>query len=54
VLTEYIILLGQKYQQVVGSKAKGKKEVNVPSIKSTNPLDNLDCKYILRCTVQYL
>ncbi|KYQ55817.1 hypothetical protein ALC60_05316 [Trachymyrmex zeteki] len=32
----------QKYQQVVGSKAKDKKEVKVPSIKSTNPLDNLD------------
>ncbi|XP_077281575.1 RNA transcription, translation and transport factor protein-like isoform X1 [Temnothorax americanus] len=32
----------QKYQQVVGSKAKDKKEVKVPRIKSTNPLDNLD------------
>ncbi|XP_029174232.1 RNA transcription, translation and transport factor protein [Nylanderia fulva] len=32
----------QKYQQVVGSKAKVKEEVKVPCIKSTNPLDNLD------------
>ncbi|EGI67192.1 PREDICTED: UPF0568 protein C14orf166 homolog [Acromyrmex echinatior] len=33
----------QKYQQVIGSKAKDvKKEMKVPSIKSTNPLDNLD------------
>jgi len=52
---KYIIYLGQKYQQVIGRKAKDvKKEVKVPSIKSTNPLDNLDCKYILRCIVQYL
>lgn len=32
----------QKYQQVVGSRAKDKKEVIVPSIKSTNPLDKLN------------
>ncbi|XP_020282631.1 UPF0568 protein C14orf166 homolog [Pseudomyrmex gracilis] len=32
----------QKYQQVVGSKAKVKQEIKVPSVKSTNPLDNLD------------
>ncbi|XP_011881881.1 PREDICTED: UPF0568 protein C14orf166 homolog [Vollenhovia emeryi] len=32
----------EKYQRVVGSKAKDKKEVQVPSIKSTNPLDNLN------------
>ncbi|EZA51948.1 hypothetical protein DMN91_007532 [Ooceraea biroi] len=32
----------QKYQQVTGSKAKPKNEVKIPSIKSTNPLDNLD------------
>ncbi|XP_018398579.1 PREDICTED: UPF0568 protein C14orf166 homolog [Cyphomyrmex costatus] len=31
----------QKYQKVVGSKVKDKEEVKVPSIKSTNPLDNL-------------
>ncbi|XP_011644390.1 RNA transcription, translation and transport factor protein [Pogonomyrmex barbatus] len=30
-----------KYQQVVGKKAKNKKEIK-PIIKSTNPLDNLD------------
>lgn len=32
----------QKYQRVIGSKVKDKKELKVPSIKSTNPLDNLD------------
>lgn len=41
----YIIyLIGKKYQQVIGSKAKDKKEVKIPNIKSTNPLDNLDCE----------
>lgn len=32
----------QNYQQVIGSKAKNKEQVKVPSIKSTNPLDSLD------------
>ncbi|KAL0122280.1 hypothetical protein PUN28_007188 [Cardiocondyla obscurior] len=32
----------KKYQQITGSKVKDKTEVNVPSIKSTNPLDNLN------------
>jgi len=32
----------QKYQRVVGNKTKDKTDLKVPSIKSTNPLDNLD------------
>lgn len=39
-----IYFIGQRYQQVVGNKAKVKEEVKIPSIKSTNPLDNLDCE----------
>lgn len=32
----------KKYQQVIGSKAKINEEINIPSVKSANPLDNLD------------
>lgn len=38
-----IFIIGKKYRQVIGNK-KNKQESVIPSLKSSNPLDNLDCK----------
>lgn len=39
-----LFFLVKKYQGIKG-KENLKKEAVVPTIKSTNPLDNLDCEY---------
>lgn len=41
-----IFIIGKKYQQVTGNK-KNKQESLKPSLKSSNPLDNLDCKLMI-------